>query len=114
MSMKMSLYELGYTSADVAALEPDRAAAIIDRRIQCPADGMPAKWKRGHSRGIRGSALGKAVSAVANLSTVGLGIALALHYSGMNLGAFSKLVADMSERLLESTSAGPARGRRLY
>ena len=47
--MRAQLAELGYTPAEVAALDAERAAAIIQRNIGRPSKGVPSTWKRGAS-----------------------------------------------------------------
>eukprot|EP00966_Prymnesium_polylepis_P133121 3076750-Prymnesium_polylepis.1 len=44
--MKAELAALGYEDAEIAALEPERAAAIIARGIARPGKGVPQKWNR--------------------------------------------------------------------
>lgn len=103
-SMKEDLRLLGYSSADIAALLPERAAAIIDRQIACPSQGMPASWKRGGGGGRRaGGGLAAAVGGAAKLAGFGLATALALHFSGTDLGEASRYIDAVVSVLVEST-----------
>lgn len=99
-SMKAELSNLGYSVRDIASLEPERARAIIDRKIQRPSQGMPQSWSRGGGgkRGILG--------AVKNAVAGGLTIALALHFSGVDLGVFSTTV-DETVLVLRQTLQPP-------
>lgn len=51
--MRGSLSMLGYSEDDINQLQPDRAAAIISRRIKRPSSGMPASWTRDHVRPVK-------------------------------------------------------------
>ena len=67
--MKAQLGELGYTAADISKLAPDRAAAIIDRKIRRPAQGVPAEWNRGHGGAVQPQAVAlKVVGVLARLA----------------------------------------------
>jgi hypothetical protein len=52
--MKAKLTELGYDEAEIAELEPERAAAIIRHSISRPNKGVPTSW----NKGVRRSAVG--------------------------------------------------------
>ena len=45
--MRARLGELGYSEDEVAALDPQRASAIIKHAIARPSKGVPAGWNRG-------------------------------------------------------------------
>ena len=59
--MRGSLEMLGYNDADISALAPDRAAAIIERKIRRPRGGVPKNWTRSGnaSPGRLGKTLGR-------------------------------------------------------
>jgi len=61
--MRSQLSKLGYSSAEVSALEPERAAAIIKHSISRPASGVPGSWKRS-GRKASGSPMRSAVRAI--------------------------------------------------
>ena len=98
---KDDLALLGYSVRDIATLAPERAAAIIDRRIRRPGQGVPASWTRGGG-GKRLGIFGKTFGAVRKAATFSLAAALALHFSGMNLGEFSSFVDDLVRVLQDS------------
>ena len=52
--MRAALAGLGYTEAEVDALDPQRAKAIIDKGIARPSRGVPRSW----NKGARGQARG--------------------------------------------------------
>ena len=104
--MKEKLRELGYSAAEISALQPQRAAAIIDNNIRCPSQGMPAKWKRGSGNGKGGNHLQQAFGKVATLAAFGLATALGLHFSGMDLGEISRHIDAVLRILLDSTGGG--------
>lgn len=52
--MRAALADLGYTETEVAALDPQRAKAIIDKAISRPSGGVPAKWNKGAKGQPRG------------------------------------------------------------
>ena len=69
--MKAQLIELGYGEAEIAALDAERAAAIIRRSISRPSGGVPTGWNRGGRS--KPSALRGAVQAIRKpLSSIGL------------------------------------------
>ena len=99
--MKEELASLGYSAMDIATLEPSRAAAIIDRSIRRPSQGMPKSWSRGGAAAPKGM-LGKVFGIVKQAATVALATSLALHFTGTNLGMFSDIV-DEAVYVLRST-----------
>ena len=105
--MRLSLQELGYSDADIDALVPERAAVIIDNGIRCPTQGVPTSWKRGGGRGRKqGNGLvSKTLSGVYRFCAFGVATAVALHFSGMDLGEVSTFIEKISTLLLESTKA---------
>ena len=112
-SMTMDLYKLGYTAEDVKSLSPERAAAIIDKSIRRPREGVPASWKRGGGGGGGGGGgLARAIGWATKIGGFGLATALALHCSGMDLGDFSRFVDTTWEHLREASQ--PRTSRRSY
>ena len=109
-AMREELAQLGYSASEISALQPERARAIIDNQIQCPSQGMPSTWKRGGKGKSRG-ALSTLAGGVVKVAAFGLATGLALHFSGMDLGDFSRVVDDVLRALLDSTGSGG--GRRL-
>ena len=108
--MKEQLRELGYSAAEIAALQPERAAAIIDNKIRCPSQGMPATWKRSGG-GKGGSPVQQVFEKAATIAAVGLATALGLHFfTDVDLGEFGRHIASVLRILLGSTS--PSGGRR--
>ena len=105
--MRQSLLGLGYSDADIDALVPERAAVIIDNAIACPAQGVPSSWKRGYGRGSKqGSGLvSKAFSGLTRICAFGVATAVALHFSGMDLGEVSDAIDKVAAALIESTRA---------
>ena len=51
--MRGQLEMLGFTEQDINKLQPDRAAAIISRKIRRPRGGMPASWTRSGASSAR-------------------------------------------------------------
>ena len=105
-AMAESLRELGYSEADIAAVNPERAAAIIANNIMCPSSGLPEAWKRGAKVGRGGkrqNPLVRVVQGLARAAAGSLAVAVALHYSGMDLGEFSRVIDDVARQLVEST-----------
>lgn len=102
--MKTKLFELGYTPSDVASLNPERAAAIIDNAIRRPSQGVPETWKRrgGSSRGSS-SLMSKAFAGATKIAGAGLVTALALHFGGQDLGEFSLIVDALIDVVTQST-----------
>ena len=113
-AMRADLSGLGYTETDINSLSPERARAIIDNSIQRPASGVPREWLRSGSggRGRSGGALGKAFGALRQATLGSLAVALALHFSGMDMGVFSEKVDALVKIMVEST-APPRQGVRL-
>ena len=104
--MAERLRELGYSDADIGALNPQRAAAIIDNKIACPSSGLPEAWKRGASinRPKRhANPLARVVGGVARAAAGCLAVAVALHFSGLDMGEFSRVVDEVTVALLDST-----------
>ena len=101
--MKEQLITLGYSAKDIASLQPERAAAIIDREIRRPSQGMPENWSRA-GPGRKGI-LGKTFTVVKQAATIALATSLALHFTGTDLGAFSDLVDEVARTLHESTKS---------
>lgn len=104
--MRASLRRLGYSDADINSLVPERAAAIIDNQIARPSRGVPPSWQRGAGgrRSAKGGGVfGKAVGGVTQLAAFGLATALALHFSGMDLGEASTVIDRVISTLLDST-----------
>ena len=107
--MKQELRELGYTESDISSLSPERARAILDNQITRPQQGMPSSWAR--KSGRRKGLFSKLVDGTRQVALAGLATALALHFSGLDLGEFSRRVDWAVHELMESTS--PRGGRRL-
>jgi hypothetical protein len=106
--MRQALQGLGYSDADIDALVPERAAVIIDNGIACPARGVPSSWKRGGGRGRKQEGNGlvsKVFSGLTRLGAFSVATALALHFSGLDLGELSVYIDKLSLLLLESTRA---------
>ena len=104
-SMKMSLMELGYSSQEIASLDPQRAAAIIEHNIRRTSQGVPKAWMRRGSRGSAGGLLQKSLAGVLKLAAAGVSVALALHFSGMDTGEFGRQVDELVRTLLDGTSS---------
>jgi hypothetical protein len=101
-AMAGKLRELGYTSAEISSLAPDRAAAIIDNGIHRPSQGIPKNWVRG---GNSASPMRGVVGALRRAVGLSLSAAVALHFSGVELGGFSKgLDALMRSFAVENTA----------
>ena len=102
--MRGSLEMLGYNDADISALAPDRAAAIIERKIRRPRGGVPKNWTRSGnaSPGRLGKTLGR-----------WFGLYLPITLSGLCLadpGACSAAIAAavaVARRALDAASAPP-------
>lgn len=78
MRMKDQLRELGYLPSEIAGLDPQRAAAIIDRSIPRPLSGVPASWLAS-SRAASLAGLGKELKrAVVGVVRVGLSASVVL------------------------------------
>ena len=116
--MKAQLGELGYTPEDISRLAPDRAAAIIDRKIRRPAQGVPAEWNRVHGKGVQPHAL--ALNILGAIARVALTLTLSVPilYDPFIRGRSRKLdrrydsiVRTLREAL---TSTGSPRRRPVY
>ena len=104
--MRASLHELGYRDEDIDDLVPERAAAIIDNRIPCPSQGVPSSWKRGYTPSRKGAGfLGSAFGGLKKVVSFGVVTALALHFSGMDLGEVSVFIDQAVAFLIDSTRA---------
>jgi len=89
--MRAQLSKLGYSGAEISALQPERAAAVVKHSISRPATGVPASWNVGGkpSSGARsavmsGGGVGKRLQ-----TAVPLVVAPALLLLG-GIGALSK------------------------
>ena len=102
--MREQLFSLGYSARDISALEPERAAAIIQRSIQRPSHGMPSSWAR--SEKTRSTPFMRRFTyAVKRAATIGIATALALHFGGLDMGAFSSTVDDIWRTLQDTVKA---------
>ncbi|KAL1508652.1 hypothetical protein AB1Y20_004748 [Prymnesium parvum] len=64
-AMARELARLGYSADEIARLDPQRAAAIVQRAIARPRRGVPAAWNRAAASARRGAALRRAGELIA-------------------------------------------------
>jgi len=101
--MANELSQLGYSARDIATLDPSRAAAIIERHIHRPDQGMPKGWERGGKP--KSGLVRRTLSFAKQVATAGLVGVLALHYSGLDLGGISDMIDEAARTLQQSVNA---------